>query len=340
MQAQLCVSDLQILISCSLAPLILLVTGTKLVGKLLRGNKPEGTPLGERQAHWADHAGGFLGEFTYYYFASMPFNTFVAGFLQPGESLTSYNETITEDADYQGAGLWKTSLDDFDILLFVLFCGGCALQVVLPCAVCALCASAGAKNAVDKRKGKMMAIGMIGLLYGSCLVVMLFFNFKGFASSVSWDFSLSMFSVNFDWGTWSFPDMPSVNVPAAISAFFLAVARLSALFTRFASGMLSFFSCRWCRIFSVKSVKTFTVKKIKKVDQIGASNAAAGHLQAQAEEETVELSAAAAMKTAMDTVVGTVEEKVTEKIEEKATEIVNEMIDGKAAPETAQAAEP
>lgn len=222
---------------------------TRMAGKLLCGN-----------LHWAEHAGGFLGEFAYYYFASMPFNTFVAGFLQPGESLTGYNETITEDPDYQGAtmraatqhqlpikcgihsflirpglwfslhvgaGLWKTSLDDFDTLLLVLFGGGCALQVALPCAVCFLCSSAAAANEVDQRQKQMMAVGVIGVLYGVCLSVMFVVNFKGFASSVSWDFSLSMFSVNFDWGSLSFPDMPSVNIPAAITAFSLAVARLS-----------------------------------------------------------------------------------------------------------------
>ena len=88
------------------------------------------------------------------------------------------------------------------------------------------------------------------------------------------------------------------------------------LFTRFASGMLTFFSCRWCKPLNsvTKVVKKITVTQIKKLDQIGASNAAAGHLQAQAEEEAIELSAAAAMEAGMQAAMDKLEETVTEKV--------------------------
>jgi hypothetical protein len=54
----------------------------------------------------------------------MPFNVFCAGFLQPGDDLTGYNVTITEEPSYDGAGLWSPSLEGFDTLVSVLFYGG------------------------------------------------------------------------------------------------------------------------------------------------------------------------------------------------------------------------
>ena len=60
----------------------------------------------------------------------------VSGFLQPGDSLTGYNNTeIVENPDYAGAGLWRPALAGFDTLINVLFFAGCALQFSL-CVVC------------------------------------------------------------------------------------------------------------------------------------------------------------------------------------------------------------
>jgi hypothetical protein len=78
----------------------------------------------------------------------------VTGFLQPGESLSGYNETLITAAGYDGAAFWRPSMQHFDLLVDVIFACGCVMQFTLLCVIGDLCAVCCGQSRLSKPDGK------------------------------------------------------------------------------------------------------------------------------------------------------------------------------------------
>jgi hypothetical protein len=77
----------------------------------------------------------------------------VTGFLQPGESLSGYNETLITAAGYDGAAFWRPSMQHFDLLVDVIFACGCVMQFTLLCVIGDLCAVCSGQSRLSKEDG-------------------------------------------------------------------------------------------------------------------------------------------------------------------------------------------
>eukprot|EP01049_Picozoa_sp_SAG25_P009283 SAG25_NODE_905_length_4824_cov_5.405920_2_plen_876_part_00 len=288
--------------------------------------------LSARGENWSDHVAGFAAEFFYYYLAMMPNNVFVSGFLQPGQSVAGYNETVlgkaVENAEYKGSGVWLPAMVHFDILLFVMFGCGCALIFcIIPMTIAGVCFgevvkhSSGEANAKSGATLKKCALLLIPLLYVVAMIVLLVINVISLIDSISWDISINFFSIQFDFSNWTF-EVPEVNWLGAFTAFVAALGRISILFTRFVNGLHTVFacslcSCRACSLFSCRILRCkFMRTKVKaiKVKVTPSANTAAQHLRAGG---TDEISVAEVMQEKIDEKVDEAKEKTKEKIEEK-----------------------